>query len=98
MIQPAWADRGYRLTLAAASTAGSVELQRGDYTLHLHDGGVVLTSVDNGREYPLEAKVDNNAERKFTSTAIHTERVGEARVIQQIRLAGTRTTVVFAQK
>jgi hypothetical protein len=98
LIQPAWADRGYRLTLATAATVGPVELQPGDYTLHLHDANVLLTELRDGKEYALEAKVDQSAEKKFSSTSIHTERVGGTRVIREIRLAGTRTTVTFAQK
>ncbi|MDE3165275.1 MAG: hypothetical protein KGN36_05675, partial [Acidobacteriota bacterium] len=65
LAQPVWADKGYRLTLAGASKIGAVELQPGDYTLHLHDDGVVLSDIRTREDYKFEAKVDTGAERKF---------------------------------
>ena len=95
LIGPARADKSYPLTMTNAAKAGSIHLQPGDYTLVLDNSKVRFTELKTGKEFEVDAKIDNSAEKKFESTAIHSEQVEGATLIREIRLGGTRTTVAF---
>jgi hypothetical protein len=95
LIGPARADKSYDVTMTNAATAGSIQLQPGDYHLVLDNSKVRFTELKTGKEFEVDAKIDNSADRKFESTEIHLQRVEGATLITEIRLGGTKTRVVF---
>ena len=94
-IEPAMADKSYRVTMTSAAKVGSVQLQPGEYTLVLDNSKVRFTEVNTGKEFEVTAKIDDTAEKKFESTAIHSTRAEGATLITEIRLGGTKTRVAF---
>jgi len=89
------ADKSYRVKLTGAAKAGSVQLQPGDYHLVLDNSRILFRESVTGKEYPVEAKFDDSAEKKFASTAIHSQQMEGATLITKIELGGTKTTVAF---
>ncbi len=95
LVAPAMADKSYDVTMTNAATAGSIQLQPGDYHLVLDNSKVRFTELKTGKEFEVDAKIDNSADRKFERTEIHLERVAGATLITEIRLGGTKARVVF---
>ena len=79
----------YNVTLYQASKVGDKQLQPGDYKVELHDNTAVFSK---GKEKVEAAVKVESTERKNASTAV---RYGADSEIQQIRLKGTTTTLVF---
>jgi hypothetical protein len=94
-IEPAMADKSYRVTMSGPAKIGSVQLQPGEYILVLDDSSAHFTEVKTGEEFEVLAKIDDTAEKKFESTAIHSTRANGETLITEIRLGGTRTRVAF---
>jgi hypothetical protein len=80
----------YNVTLYQPSQVGDKQLQPGEYKVELHENTAVFSK---GKE-KVEANVKVEAgERKNQATSI---RYGVNSEIQQIRLKGTNTTLVFS--
>jgi hypothetical protein len=94
-IRPAMADKSYRVTISTAATAGSAQLQAGDYKMILDASRVRFTHLFTGKEVEVAAKIDDSAERKFDNTLIHWRKVESGSAISEICLRGTKTRVVF---
>ncbi len=82
----------HRVTLFQPSVIGGKQLKPGDYKLELNDAKVVISK---GKE-SVEAQVKvESADSKFSSTSVrYINGDGKAR-IQEIRLGGTNTRLVF---
>ena len=94
-IEPAMADKSYQVTLSSAAKIGSVQFQPGEYKLVLDDSSAHFTQVKTGEEIEVPAKIDDTAEKKFESTAIHSNSASGETLITEIRLGGTKTRVAF---
>ena len=95
LIGPARADKSYRVTVSNVSKAGSVELQPGDYHLVLDNAKGRFRELKSGKEFDVEAKIDDSAVEKFEQTAVHSRQGEGTMLISEIRLGGTKTKVVF---
>ncbi|MGB9610369.1 MAG: hypothetical protein ACPL7M_05300 [Bryobacteraceae bacterium] len=82
----------YTVTLFQPSLVAGKELKPGDYKLILEDGKAV---IQKGKE-KVEATVRvEQSDSKFSSTSVrYTEENGKLK-IQEIRLGGTTTKLVF---
>jgi hypothetical protein len=90
----AMADQSYRITLSNASKIGNAELKPGDYKLVVDAPKVVLTELRTGQSIELEAKVENMDE-KVDNTEIHSNSVDGVSQINEIRIGGSKTRIVF---
>jgi hypothetical protein len=82
----------YRFTLFQPSVVQGTELKAGDYKLDLQDSKVVIKS---GRQ-SVEATVKvENSETKFTATTVRYTVENGKHSIQEIRLGGSKTKLVF---
>lgn len=83
----------YNVTLMQPSTFAGKELKAGDYKLSVESDKAILTM---GKEKVAEAtvKVETNA-TKFTATSVRCIQDGSKMKVQEIRLGGTTTKVVF---
>lgn len=83
----------YRVTLFQASTVNGTELKPGDYKVQVKDSKVVITKGKDSVEAPVKVE---NGDQKFSATTVRYIN-GEGKYkIQEIRLGGTKTKLVFA--
>jgi hypothetical protein len=83
----------FRVTLFQSSTVNGTELKPGDYKIELKDSKVVISK---GKQ-TVEAQVKvENGDSKYNATSVRYNN-GEGKYkIQEIRLGGTKTKLVFA--
>jgi hypothetical protein len=82
----------YRVTLFQPSLVGNTELRPGEYRLELTENKVVLSKA--GASVEANVKVES-AESKFNSTSVRYQNGDGKYRIQEIRLGGTKTKLVF---
>ena len=95
LIGQARADKSYPVRVTETAKAGSVQLKAGDYHLVIDNSKVRFREVGSGKEFEVDAKIDESAAEKFESTAIHSQRLEGVILITEIRLGGTKTRVAF---
>ncbi len=84
----------FNITLFQPSVVGGTELKPGEYKLELN---VEKVRITNGRQSgEAEVKVQSSG-RKFTSTTVRYSNGDGKYRIQEIRLGGTTTTLVFPE-
>ena len=86
------AGSSYRVTLFQSSVVSGTELQPGDYKLELKDNKAVITKGKQSVE--AEVKVETG-ENKFNSTSVRYMNAEGKMKVQEIRLGGTKTKLVF---
>jgi hypothetical protein len=80
------------VTLFQPSVVQGTELKAGDYKLNLKDSKVVIA---NGRQ-SIEANVKvENSDQKFSATSVRYANGDGKYSVQEIRLGGTKTKLVF---
>ena len=95
LVVQARADKSYQVKVTAAAKAGSVELRPGNYHLVVDNSTILFRESATGKEYPVEAKIDDSAEKKFENTAVYMRQKEGAMLVTKIELGGTKTTVAF---
>ena len=68
------------------------ELKPGDYKLELKDGTAVLKNGKNTFEAPVKVE---NGDLKFDTTTVRYNKVAGKPIVEEIRLRGTTTKLVF---
>jgi hypothetical protein len=88
--------KGYDIKISVNSQVAGGEIPAGEYRLVVdqHSPKVVFRHLSSGDEIEASAKVQLGDE-KFARTAIHSDNSSGATRILSIRLAGTKTSVVF---
>lgn len=87
------ATASYRVTLFQPSMFGSTELKPGDYKIEVKDNKAVV----KGGKSVVEADVKiETANEKFSSTSVRYANGDGKYKVQEIRLGGTNTKLVFA--
>lgn len=84
----------YRFNLAVASSLAGNQLAAGDYTVAVDTASVRIVESRTGKAIEVPAKVDN-VEKKFTATAVSTEKVNGVPEIRGIRLGGSKIQIEF---
>jgi hypothetical protein len=82
----------YRVNLFQPSVVGSTELKPGEYKVELKDSKVVISKGKTSVE--AQVKVENVGS-KFSSTSVRYNNGDGKYRIQEIRLGGTTTKLVF---
>jgi hypothetical protein len=86
--------KSYRVTLSDVLKVGNAELKPGDYKLVVDAPKVRFTEVRTGKSVELEAKVEN-VDEKFDGTALHSQHVDGVRQLNEIRIGGSKTKIIF---
>ena len=82
----------YRVTLFQPSVVQGQELKAGQYRLELKENKVL---IESGRStVQADVKVET-ADQKFDTTVVRYGKAGDKLTVQEIRLGGTRTRLVF---
>ena len=86
------AAANYKVTLFQPSVISGTELKPGDYKIEVNDNKVV---VKNGKtSVEAAVKIETNGE-KFNSTSVRYNSENGKYQVQEIRLGGTNTKLVF---
>jgi hypothetical protein len=84
--------KSFSVTLFQPSLVGGAELQPGEYKLDLNESKVVIHSGKKSAE--ADVKVENG-DQKFSSTSVRYQNGDGKYRVQEIRLGGTKTKLVF---
>lgn len=86
------AATNYKLTLFQNSTIGSTELKPGDYKVEMKDNKALVKGGKNVVE--ADAKLETTNE-KYSTTSVRYSNADGKMKIQEIRLGGTNSKIVF---
>lgn len=86
------ASSSYRVTLFQSSFVSGTELQPGDYKLEVKDNKAVITKGKQSVEAAVKVETGDN---KFSSTSVRYMNSEGKMTVQEIRLGGTKTKLVF---
>jgi hypothetical protein len=89
-----FAAKSYDVILTSPTKAGSAELKPGQYRLKVDGANAVFTSSQNLKTFTAPVKVQTG-EKKFGTTRVDTTNENGTRVIKEIDLGGTNTTLEF---
>jgi len=93
-ISLAYAATSYRVNLYRATVVNGVELKAGECKLELHENKIVLKQGKTTAEATV--KVESNSQ-KFHDTTVGYAGDGSGHELQEIRLGGTTTKLLFDQ-
>lgn len=82
----------YRVTVYQPSVVGGAELKPGDYRIGLKDNKAVIKAGKETVEAPVRVE---NGNQKFHSTAVRYSNADGKMKVNEIRIGGTNTTLVF---
>lgn len=83
----------YKVTLFQPSMINGTEVKPGDYKIELKENKAVLKGGKNTVE--ADVKVENTNE-KFSTTSVRYNNIDGKMKVQEIRLGGTNSKIVFA--
>ena|SRR5438067_714608 len=84
--------KSFTVTLFQPSIVGGAELQPGDYKLDWNESKVVIR---NGKKSAEAMVTVETGDQKFNSTSVRYQNGDGKYRIQEIRLGGTKTKLVF---
>jgi hypothetical protein len=85
----------YRVTLSQPSTVKGKQLKAGEYRLNVENSKLTIVSGKESVEVPVKVQT---GETKFESTAVrYTGPAGKV-AITEIRIGGTKTTLLFEEQ
>jgi hypothetical protein len=93
-LATAYAGSSYRVTLYRSTVVNGTELKAGDCKVELHDNKIVLKQGKTTAESAV--KVETSAQ-KYLSTSVGYTGEGSGNELQELRLGGTTTKVIFDQ-
>jgi hypothetical protein len=82
----------YRVTLFQPTVVQGTELKAGDYRVDVKDAKVVIAAGKQSVEAPVKVE---NGDQKFGSTSVRYATENGKYAIQEIRLGGTKTKLIF---
>lgn len=82
----------YNVTLFQPSVVAGTELKAGEYRLNLDNDKVVITNGKTSVESTVKVE---ESEAKYTSTSVRYANGEGKSKVQEIRLGGTKTRLVF---
>ena len=85
----------YRVTLSQPSTVKGKQLKAGDYRLNLENSKLTMVSGKESVEVPVTVQ---NGTTKFDNTAVRYTGAGDKVSIKEIRIGGTKTTLLFEEQ
>jgi hypothetical protein len=85
----------YRVTLSQPSKVEGKQLKAGDYRLNVADSKLTIV---NGKESVEVAVKVKTGDTKFDNTAIRYTGTGDKVSITEIRIGGTKTTLLFEEQ
>ena len=85
----------YRVTLSQPSKVEGKQLKAGEYRLNVENSKLTIVQGKESVEVPVKVTTGGT---KFDTTAIRYVGTGDKVSIKEIRLGGTKTTLVFEEQ
>ena len=85
----------YRVTLSQPSKVEGKQLKAGEYRLNVENTKLTIVNGKDSMEVPVKVQ---NGETKFDSTSVRYSGTGDKVRIKEIRLGGTKTTLLFEEQ
>jgi len=85
----------YRVTLSQPSKVEGKQLKAGDYRLNLENSKLTIVNGKETMQVPVKVKTGDT---KFDNTSVRYTGTGDKVSIQEIRIGGTKTTLVFEEQ
>jgi len=85
----------YRVTFSQPSKVEGKQLKAGEYRLNLESSKLTIVSGKESVEVPVKIQT---GKKKFDTTAIRYTGNGDKVSIKEIRLGGTKTTLLFEEQ
>lgn len=85
----------YRVKLSQPSKVEGKQLKAGDYRLNLENSKLTIVNGKETLEVPVKVKTGDT---KFDNTSVRYTGTGDKVSIQEIRIGGTKTTLVFDEQ
>ena len=85
--------KSYTVNLFQPAVFGGVELKPGEYRVEVKEQTAVIIQGKSRQESPVKVE---NGEEKYGTTTVRFDNTGGKLRIQEIRLGGTKTKLVFA--
>jgi hypothetical protein len=82
----------FRVTLVQPTVVKGTELKAGDYEFRVKDNSVVIAKGKQKLEVPVKVE---NSDQKFSGTKIVYSQEGGKYSIQEIRIGGSKTKLLF---
>jgi hypothetical protein len=86
------ATKTYSVTLLEAAKLGNMDLAAGQYRIQVVDESKAI--IKNGKMHGETAVKVETVGQKYSTTSV---RLGEARKLQEVRIGGTKTKLVFTE-
>lgn len=87
------ASKEYRLNLTSPAWVGSTQLQAGDYRIQVEGEKAIIKS--GGRQVAEAPAVMETAPQKYAYTSLSVTQAGGRPTLQEVRLGGTNSRIVF---
>ena len=85
----------YRVTLSQPSTVKGKQLKAGEYRLNVENSKLTIGSGKDSVEVAVKVQ---SGETKFDATSIRYSGTGDKVAIREIRIGGTKTTLVLDEQ
>lgn len=82
-------QKSFGITLTTVSKIGEIEMMPGDYRVAVDGNSVQFTEVKTGRDFEVQAKVEDMAQ-KASGIEVHSQKVDGTNRILEIRAGKTR--------
>jgi hypothetical protein len=92
-----FAAKSYDLTFVGPTKVAGVELGKGNYSVRVEGDKAIFKGAHN-KEISVPVKLDSGAGRKFEYTSVESARKDGQDAIKLIHLAGSSTTLEFAEE
>ena len=92
-----FAAKSYDLTFVAPTKVAGVELGKGTYSVRV-EGDKAIFRGAHAKEFTVPVKLDTGAAKKYDYTTVESSKKGGADAIKLIHLAGSTTTLEFADE
>ncbi|HXN46903.1 MAG TPA: hypothetical protein VN893_09715 [Bryobacteraceae bacterium] len=88
------AAKDFTVSLNQPATVAGKSLAAGEYKLAVHDGMATIWDWKNKVEIPVKVV---ESDQKYSSTTVRLDTANGHNVVQEIKLAGTKTRLVFGE-
>ena len=88
--------KSYDIVLSSNTKVANVQLKAGEYKVKVEGNSAVFTDVDSGKKVTAPATL-KTADKKFSETAVSTEKKANVDQMQSIELGGSNTKIEFSE-
>jgi hypothetical protein len=86
--------KSYDIVISSVTKVGSIQLKPGEYNVKVEGNKAIFTQVETSKSFTTDVKVEN-AEKKFDQTRMETSQDGDATILKDIQLGGSKTQLDF---